>query len=296
MLEFFRAVALFQANAKYSDDYANAFEQAMKFLDQIERQQQGSSCLHAVAKMGDLLSCRVLVNLNADVNLPNATGQTPLEIATVNGHPQLVQYFLESGAVLDNQTELVSLALSHGQKACAELLHSHSTTSSPKRPGSTTSNGLAAAMASLIGQTPNPDTKRVSFASVSMACVDAWKFVDQVKRAFDRTRTQGIIAPTQFDNFVQLMDLNDLAVSINPAGSKRMLFVRIVCLTTLFQCRFGSTVCCECEAPIDCARVPEKLMLDSTIDLPFNKHPMVLAFTASIIRHAHGSLDCQHSV
>lgn len=199
--EFFLSVALFQANATYHGDFSKEFDKAVEFWELIAYEGQGS-CLHVVARLGDLLSCRVLVNLGADIDLENSVGQTPLDIAIYHGHSKLVDYFFE----LD--TELTKKSTS--QAKCA-----------PQRLKQQVSVDLGSANKKLGKTTQINDSQSTAFQKIgapsnfAFACVLAWKFVEEVQNIFAKVRSRGIVSPAKFDTFVQLMDLDDLVVSVS---------------------------------------------------------------------------------
>lgn len=58
----------------------------------------GTAALHWVARYGDADTLEWLLGAGADVNLPNAYGVRPLQLAIENGHTALVQRLLEAGA------------------------------------------------------------------------------------------------------------------------------------------------------------------------------------------------------
>lgn len=64
---------------------------------------EGRSDLHYAARDGDLTAVRQFVEAGEDVNLPDRRGWTPLHFAAQALSPEVVEYLLAHGAVVDAQ-------------------------------------------------------------------------------------------------------------------------------------------------------------------------------------------------
>lgn len=59
------------------------------------------SFMHDLAREGDLLSAEVIFEAGNELDLPNDEGRRPLHEAAFFGHLDMVQFFINNGAVLD---------------------------------------------------------------------------------------------------------------------------------------------------------------------------------------------------
>lgn len=59
------------------------------------------SFMHDLAREGDLLSAEVIFDAGNEIDLPDEIGRRPLHEAAFYGHLDLVDFFLDNGAVLD---------------------------------------------------------------------------------------------------------------------------------------------------------------------------------------------------
>lgn len=82
------------------DDNLEGLRQIQPFKDLVhQKDRNGNSPLHTAAKFG---SCHLITTLLQDlfISHKNFLGQTPLNLAIIHDHPQLVSLLLENKAPL----------------------------------------------------------------------------------------------------------------------------------------------------------------------------------------------------
>src|SRR5262249_37698894 len=65
----------------------------------------GDNALHCVVRWGDLGAARILIRHGIDVNKAGDLGYTPLHVACMKGHMEMIQLLLENGADLFAQSD-----------------------------------------------------------------------------------------------------------------------------------------------------------------------------------------------
>ncbi len=68
----------------------------------------GSGVVHLAAATGQPFVLEALARQNSDINSPNRWGETPLDIATSQGHEKTVETLLRLGAKIDNEAILIA--------------------------------------------------------------------------------------------------------------------------------------------------------------------------------------------
>lgn len=64
----------------------------------VSADDRGCTALHLAAKNGQHRVVQILLQHNADVDLPNSSGWTPLHLAALNGYDTVVRILLQQGA------------------------------------------------------------------------------------------------------------------------------------------------------------------------------------------------------
>ena len=86
----------------------------------------GRTALHVAASLGNLDTCRALIEYDAEVNENDLDGISPLHLAAQNGHVEVAELLLKHGAMVDAYDErgatALHLAAMHSHEEMCKLL------------------------------------------------------------------------------------------------------------------------------------------------------------------------------